>query len=155
MVSATTVEAVTARRYVPCIYDEVAEQVRRYEATGGAEGLYFDGYPCVVLTSIGARTGFQRKVALIRVEADHAYCAIGSMGGQPEHPDWVHNLRANPNVRLQDGPNVFDLVAREVREEQRALWWGRACEVFPTYEEYQARTDRVIPVFVLDSAADT
>jgi deazaflavin-dependent oxidoreductase (nitroreductase family) len=144
----------TTTRYVPCVYDEVADQVRRYEATGGAEGFHFEGYPCIVLTTVGARTGFQRKVALIRVEAGGDYCVVGSMGGQPRHPDWVHNLRTNPNVQLQDGPKVFDLVAREVAEDQRSLWWGRAREVYPTYDDYQARTERVIPLFVLRAAND-
>jgi deazaflavin-dependent oxidoreductase (nitroreductase family) len=136
--------------YVPSAWEPVAEQVRLYEATGGVEGADFMGGPCIVLTSRGARTGALRKTPLIRVEQDGTYVIVASVGGAPEHPAWYHNLRAHPEVALQDGPVVHDRRAREVTGEEKARWWAVAAAVWPDYDTYQAGTERVIPLFVLE-----
>ena len=125
------------------------KQAETYEATGGAKAGDLQGRPVIVLTSVGARTGLLRKTALMRVEHDGEYAAVGSLGGSPKNPVWVHNLRANPHVELQDGAEQHDYTAREVAGDERALWWERAVAAFPTYATYQKKTDRLIPVFVL------
>lgn len=107
------------------------------------------GRPVVLVTSIGARTGKLRKTPLMRVEHEGSYAVVASKGGSPTHPVWYHNLVANPHVELQDGPAKHDYVAREVFGEERAVWWARALETWPDYEQYQTRTSRTIPVFVL------
>ena len=86
----------------------------------------------------------------MRVEHDGTYAVVASLGGAPKHPVWYHNLIASPAVKLQDGPNVFDLIAREVHGDEKTLWWARAVEAWPAYDQYQARTERVIPLFVLE-----
>ncbi|TWH34845.1 deazaflavin-dependent oxidoreductase (nitroreductase family) [Isoptericola variabilis J7] len=91
-----------------------------------------------------------RKIPLMRVEHDGDYAVVASMGGAPTHPVWYHNVVANPRVELQDGPEKHEYVAREVTGEEKALWWKRAVEVWPDYDDYQRRTDREIPVFVLE-----
>jgi deazaflavin-dependent oxidoreductase (nitroreductase family) len=136
--------------YTPSPWDPVAEQVRAYEASGGTEGGTLQGQPCVIVTSRGRRTGKVRKTPLMRVEHDGSYAVVASMGGAPKNPVWYLNLVANPEVTLQDGPAVHDLVAREVHGAEKATWWARALETWPAYDEYQAKTDRVIPVVVLE-----
>ena len=125
-------------------------QAETYEATGGAEGGKLRGKPVIVLTSVGARTGRLRKIPLMRVEHDGAYAVVGSKGGAPEHPVWVHNLRKEPRVELQDGAAKLDYIAHEAQGAERDEWWGRAVEAWPDYAAYQKKTDRVIPVFVLN-----
>jgi F420H(2)-dependent quinone reductase len=110
------------------------------------------GMPVVVLTTRGARTGTIRKTPLMRVEHDGSYAVVASQGGAPAHPQWYHNLVAHPAVQLQDGPVKQDMVARELDGEERELWWKRAVAAFPDYADYQTRTDRRIPVFVLEAA---
>jgi len=127
----------------------VAEQVSQYERTGGAEGGEMQGVPCIILTSKGRRTGKLRKTPLMRVEHDGRYAVVASLGGAPDHPVWYHNLLANPDVSVQDGAEVHDLRARDLDGDEKAQWWARAVEVWPHYDEYQAKTDRVIPVLVL------
>jgi deazaflavin-dependent oxidoreductase (nitroreductase family) len=107
------------------------------------------GLPIIVLTSVGARTGKLRKTPLMRVEHEGEYAVVGSLGGAPKHPVWVYNLRKNPHVELQDGAEKHDYVARETSGDERDLWWERAVAAFPNYADYQRKTDRVIPVFVL------
>ena len=141
---------VVADEYQPSPWEAVAEQVRLYEATGGAEGGEAGGAPCVILTTRGRRTGKLRKAPLIRVEHDGSYAVVASIGGAPVHPVWYFNLKADPVVTLQDGPDVFDLRAREVEGDEKAEWWARAVEVWPAYDEYQTKTDRVIPLIVLE-----
>lgn len=138
--------------YEPSIWEPVADQVALYERTGGAEGNEFDGGPCVILTTIGAKSGNVRKAPLIRVTDGTSYVVIGSMGGAPNNPSWVHNLRANPVARLQDGPSVIEYAVRELDGDEKAQWWSRAVEVWPDYDTYQSSTERVIPVFVLEPA---
>jgi deazaflavin-dependent oxidoreductase (nitroreductase family) len=136
--------------YEPSPWDVAAEQVRQYEASGGTEGGTLAGKPVVILTTKGRRTGKLRKTPLMRVEQDGTYAVVASLGGAPRHPVWYHNLVENPHVMLQDGDTVYDLYAREVRDDEKQRWWQRAVEVWPDYDKYQASTDREIPVIVLE-----
>jgi F420H(2)-dependent quinone reductase len=135
--------------YVPSPWEPIADQVALYEKTGGAEGGDFMGGPCIILTTIGAKTGKLRKTPLIRVEKDGSYAVVGSMGGAPDDPVWTSNLRANSQCRIQDGPDVHELTCHEVTGEEKTAWWAEATAVWPAYDDYQAKTDRVIPLFVL------
>lgn len=135
--------------YEPSPWEPIAEQVALYESSGGTEGNELEGQPCVVLWTLGARSGSIRKTPLMRVERDGEYAVIGSMGGAPTAPQWVHNLRATPEARLQDGPVVREYSVREVSGEEKAEWWSVATLVWPAYDDYQAATERVIPLFVL------
>lgn len=137
--------------YVPSRAGWVREQIEAYERSGGREAntLRDTGIPIVVVTMRGHRTGNVRKIALMRVEHDGEYALVASMGGAPTNPDWYHNLLAAPDqVTVQDGPAPFAVTVREVDGDERAAWWERAVAVFPTYTEYQAKTDRRIPVLV-------
>jgi F420H(2)-dependent quinone reductase len=136
--------------YEPGTWDMAARQVERYEASGGTEGTTAGGGPVVVLWTRGRRTGKVRKAPLMRVTDGERYAAVASMGGQPQNPTWFDNLVADPQVTLQDGPVVRDYTARVVDGEERAEWWARATAVWPAYDDYQAKTDRIIPVVVLD-----
>ena len=126
------------------------QQTEIYEATNGEKGGDLRGRSVIVLTSVGAKTGKLRKIALMRVEHDGVYAVVASLGGAPQNPAWYHNLKANPHVELQDGATRRDYAAREVTGDEKAIWWQRAVEAWPDYATYQARTDRQIPVFVLD-----
>src|SRR5947208_14549628 len=137
--------------YAPSTRDWVREQVEAYEASGGeqASTLRDTGLPVVIVTMRGHKTGKVRKIALMRVEHEGEYALVASMGGAPKNPVWYYNLKADPeSVALQDGPEPFDVVVREIAGDERAAWWDRAVAAFPPYAEYQARTDRQIPVFV-------
>lgn len=136
--------------YEPSPWDWVREQVEIYERTGGREAntLRDTGLPIIVVTTVGNKTGKVRKTALMRVEHDGEYALVGSMGGAPTNPVWVHNIRANPSVTVQDGDAPFDATVRELDGEEREMWWKRAVEAYPPYAEYQERTERRIPVFV-------
>jgi len=107
------------------------------------------GRPVIILTSVGAKSGKIRKTPLMRVEHDGEYAVVASLGGAPRNPVWYHNLAANPHVELQDGPAKKDYQAREVHDTERATWWERAVATWPDYAEYQKKTTRTIPVFVL------
>ena len=134
--------------YEPGTWKFAADHVERYEGSGGTEATTIRGMPVIVLTTRGRRTGKLRKSPLMRVEHDGRYAVVGSIGGAPQHPRWVYNLRADPEVTLQDGPEVYDMTAREVMGAEKAEWWKRATDAYPPYDEYQAKTERVIPVFV-------
>lgn len=136
--------------YEPSIWGPVADQVALFEATDGVEGADFDGGPCIVLTTVGAKSGKLRKTPLIRIEHEGRYAVVASLGGAPSNPVWYHNVGANPLVMLQDGAVRRDYLAREVTGEEKATWWTRAVTVWPSYDAYQAGTERVIPLFVLD-----
>ncbi len=140
--------------YAPSTAGWARKQAEAYEQSGGAEASELRGRPVIVLTSIGAKSGKLRKTALMRVEHDGVYAVVASLGGAPEHPVWYHNLKANPHVELQDGAVKRDYLAREVSGDEKAIWWARAVETWPDYAKYQTRTDRVIPVFVLDPIED-
>ncbi|WP_217198171.1 nitroreductase family deazaflavin-dependent oxidoreductase [Streptomyces buecherae] len=138
--------------YAPHPVRWVREQVELYESSGGTRGatLWDTGLPVVILTTRGARSGKIRKIPLMRVEHDGRYAAVASNGGSPRHPLWYANVASDPHVELQDGAVCQDLTAREVTGEEKAAWWERAVAAFPPYAEYQEKTDRVIPVFVLE-----
>jgi deazaflavin-dependent oxidoreductase (nitroreductase family) len=138
--------------YVPSPAAWVRDQVEEYEGSGGTAGttLRDTGLAVVIVTNKGAKSGAVRKTPLMRVEHDGAYAAIGSKGGAPQNPVWVYNLRANPQVVVQDGPDTFELTAREVTGTERDAWWVRSVAAYPPYAEYQTKTDRLIPVFVLE-----
>ena len=140
--------------YQPSPEQWVRDQVELYERSGGTEGTTMRDVPVVVLTSLGAKSGKIRKNPLMRVEHQGKYAVVASQGGAPKHPTWYHNLVAHPQVELQDGTVRQDMTARVVEGAERELWWSRAVEVWPDYAEYQTKTDRVIPVFVLEPAAD-
>jgi deazaflavin-dependent oxidoreductase (nitroreductase family) len=138
--------------YEPSPSQWVRDQVQEYESSGGTRGTTMRGVPVVVITSRGARSGKLRKNPVMRVEHDGAYAAVASKGGAPEHPSWYRNFVEHPLVELQDGPASGDYTVREASGEERELWWSRAVEVWPDYAEYQTKTDRQIPVFVLEPA---
>jgi deazaflavin-dependent oxidoreductase (nitroreductase family) len=136
--------------YVPSPSERARDQVELYESSGGTEGTTMRGLPVIVLTTVGAKTGKIRKTPLMRVEHEGKYAVVASMGGAPTHPVWYHNLVANPDVELQDGPHKRDMLAHEARGAEKATWWDRAVEAFPDYADYQEKTDREIPLFVLE-----
>ena len=138
--------------YEPSTQQWVRDQVDTYERSGGTEGTTMRGMPVIILTSKGARTGTLRKTPLMRVEHDGRYAAVASLGGAPTHPVWYHNLVAEPRVELQDGPSRQDMVARKVEGRERDEWWERSVAAYPDYADYQAKTERRIPVFVLEPA---
>ncbi|MEP6814692.1 MAG: nitroreductase family deazaflavin-dependent oxidoreductase, partial [Marmoricola sp.] len=122
-------------------------------ASGGAEANILRGHPewpIVVITSRGARSGKLRKNPVMRVEHDGVYAAVASKGGAPEHPTWFHNFVADPHVELQDGPEPHEYVARIAEGAERAEWWERVVAQYAPYAEYQEKTDREIPVFLLE-----
>ncbi|MGN6612765.1 MAG: nitroreductase family deazaflavin-dependent oxidoreductase [Angustibacter sp.] len=139
--------------YEPSPAQWVREQVEQFERSGGAEANTMQDVPIIVLTSRGAKSGLLRKTPLMRVEHEGRYAVVASKGGAPEHPVWYYNLVADPHVELQDGPDRRDYVARELEGDERAQWWDRAVQVWPDYADYQTKTDRVIPVFVLEPTA--
>ncbi|MGY1495620.1 nitroreductase family deazaflavin-dependent oxidoreductase [Streptomyces sp. QTS52] len=132
----------------------VREQVELYESSGGTEGttLLDTGLPVVLLTTRGVRSGKIRRTPLMRVEHDGVYAVVASLGGAPKHPVWYFNVLADPHVDIQDGPVRQDRVAREVTGEEKSVWWERAVAAYPPYADYQKKTDRDIPVFVLEPA---
>ena len=137
--------------YVPSKAKWVRDQVEKFEATDGAEANTprDTGDPIVVITSVGAKSGNLRKNPVMRVERDGKYVAVASKGGAEEHPEWYHNLVAHPEVDLQDRGEKHTYIARQLEGDERADWWEYAVETWPTYGEYQKKTDRQIPVFKL------
>ncbi|MYW43935.1 nitroreductase family deazaflavin-dependent oxidoreductase [Streptomyces sp. SID161] len=138
--------------YEPSPTQWVREQVELYEGSGGTKGttLRDTGMPVILLTTRGARSGKIRKTPLMRVEHDGRYAAVASLGGAPKHPVWYFNVKADPRVELQDGPQKWEMRAREVTGAEKAEWWERAVAAFPPYADYQRKTTREIPVFVLE-----
>ncbi|GAA3663661.1 nitroreductase family deazaflavin-dependent oxidoreductase [Nocardioides ginsengisoli] len=138
--------------YEPSSQRWVRDQVAEYEASGGerANTLRDSGDPIVVITSVGAKSGKLRKNPVMRVEKDGVYVAIASKGGAPDNPSWYANFVAHPDVDLQDGPEPRPYRARLVEGEERQQWWDHAVATWPTYASYQEKTDREIPVFVLE-----
>jgi F420H(2)-dependent quinone reductase len=135
--------------YEPSALDWSREQAEKYMESGGTEGTELQGKPVILLTTIGAKSGKLRKTPLMRVEHDGEYAIVASLGGAPKNPVWYHNVKNNPRVEVQDGPITADYDAREVFGDEKAVWWERAVAVWPDYAEYQKKTDRQIPVFVL------
>ena len=137
--------------YEPSPWEPISREVDRYERSDGAEASEIVGEQWIILWTLGAKSGKVRKTLLVRVaDGQGRYAVIGSMGGAPSHPQWVHNVRANPVARLQDGAERRDYTVREAHGDEKAGWWARATEVWPDYDSYQAATDRVIPLFVLE-----
>jgi deazaflavin-dependent oxidoreductase (nitroreductase family) len=139
--------------YEPSAAEWVRDQVETYEASGGREANVLRGnpaWPIVVITSKGAKSGKLRKNPVMRVEHDGVYAAVASQGGAPTHPTWFHNFVAHPEVELQDGPEPHTYRARIAEGDERAAWWHRAVKQFAPYAEYQEKTDREIPVFLLE-----
>lgn len=137
--------------YAPNTWEWVREQVDAYERSGGTEAntLRDTGLPIIVVTTRGHRSGKLRKTPLMRVEHGGEYALVASMGGAPKHPQWYHNLKADPSaVMIQDGPEPFDVDVREVSGQEKVKWWERAVAAYPPYADYQGRTEREIPVFV-------
>lgn len=135
--------------YEPSPAEWVRDQVREYEGSGGTAGTTMRGMPVIIVTTRGAKSGKLRKVPLMRVEHHGEYAAVASMGGAPKNPLWYFNLVANPQVQVQDGTVVQTMTAREVTGQEKAIWWQRCVAAFPDYADYQAKTERAIPVFVL------
>jgi deazaflavin-dependent oxidoreductase (nitroreductase family) len=141
--------------YEPSPSEWAREHVQRFEESGGRLEDTPGGMAIVVLTSVGARSGKLRKTPLMRVEHGGEYAVVASLGGAPKHPVWYHNLKKNPHVELQDGPVKRDYRAREVTGEEKAVWWDRAVAAYPDYADYQKKTTREIPVFVLTPMAES
>ncbi len=143
--------------YEPSTAAWVRDQVELYEGSGGTQGttLRDTGLPVVIVTNRGAKSGKVHKTPVMRVERGGRYAMVASKGGAPTHPLWYYNVRANPMVELQDGPHKQDMIARELGGDERAEWWERAVAAYPPYAEYQRKTTRQIPVFVLEPAAGT
>ena len=141
--------------YVPSTSQWVRDQVEEFEASDGQRANTLPDHPewpIVVITSLGHKSGKLRKNPVMRVEHDGVYAAVASKGGHPEHPEWFHNFTAHPEVDLQDGADKATYRARVAEGEERAQWWERAVAVYPPYAEYQEKTDREIPVFILERA---
>lgn len=135
--------------YEPSGLDWSQKQVARIIESGTTDGITIADMPVILLTTLGAKSGKLRKIALMRVEHDGEYAIVASLGGAPKNPVWYYNVKENPLVELQDGSTTKDYQAREVFGDEKAPWWDRAVEAYPPYAEYQTKTDRQIPVFVL------
>jgi deazaflavin-dependent oxidoreductase (nitroreductase family) len=135
--------------YEPSTSDWARENAEAYMASGGTDGTELKGRPVILLTTIGAKTGKIRKTPLMRVEHSGEYAVVASLGGAPKNPVWYYNIKAHPRVELQDGTVHGEYDSREIFGEEKAAWWERAVEAWPDYAEYQTKTDRQIPVFVL------
>ena len=139
--------------YEPSTAGWVREQVELIESSGGTQGNELRGMRVIVVTNRGVKSGKLRKTPLMRVEHEGRYAAVASQGGAPEHPAWYHNLVADPHVEVQDGPAKGDYLAREITGDEKREWWKRAVAAFPPYREYQMKTKREIPVFLLEPSS--
>ena len=139
------------QKYIPSPSKLVADQVELYEASGGTEGTTRHGLPVVVVTNKGRKTGAIRKTPLMRAADGNNYILVASRGGAHSHPVWYYNLKANPNVEVQDGTVVYKMRAREINEPvERQRLWRIAVEAYPPYQDYQEKTSRQIPVFIAE-----
>jgi deazaflavin-dependent oxidoreductase (nitroreductase family) len=138
--------------YAPSTSDWARENAEKYMESGGTEGTDLKGKPVILLTTVGAKSGKLRKTPLMRVEHNGEYAVVASLGGAPKNPVWYYNIKANPRVELQDGTETHEYDSREVSGDEKAAWWERAVEAWPDYADYQKKTDREIPVFVLTRA---
>jgi deazaflavin-dependent oxidoreductase (nitroreductase family) len=135
--------------YAPSTSEWARKQAEQFESSGGTKANTLRGMPIILLTTVGARSGKLRKTPLMRVEHDGEYAVVASLGGAPEHPVWYYNIQKTPHVELQDGEVKKDYMAREVTGEEKAIWWERAVAAYPDYADYQKKTEREIPVFIL------
>ena len=136
--------------YEPSPEKWVRDQVETIEGSGGTEGNELRGMPVIVLTTKGAKSGKLRKNPLMRVEHDGVYAAVASLGGAPKNPVWYHNVKADPHVELRDATEVWDMTAREIDGAEYDEWWERAVAAYPDYADYKEKTDRKIPLFLLE-----
>ena len=140
--------------YKPSPREWVAEQVKLYEGSGGTDGLTLrdTGLPVIIVTHRGRKTGATRKTPLMRAVDGSSYILVASQGGAPNHPNWYHNLKAEPNVEIRDETEVYSMRVREVIDPvERQRLWEIAVEAYPPYQDYQERTKRIIPVFVAEA----
>ena len=140
-------------KYEPSPAQWVRDQVEKYESTNGREANILRGnpaWPIVVITSVGSKSGKLRKNPVMRVEKDGVYAAVASQGGAPTHPTWYHNFVAHPEVELQDGAEKHVYRVRELEGDERQDWWDHAVATWPTYASYAEKTDRLIPLFLLE-----
>jgi deazaflavin-dependent oxidoreductase (nitroreductase family) len=137
--------------YAPSPRETSRIHTEKIERSGGTEGMTMRGRGIVLVTTVGAKTGMLRKVPVMKVEHEGSYAMVASLGGAPKNPVWYYNLVANPLVELQDGTTKQDMIARELSGEERDLWWARSVEAFPDYADYQTHTERLIPVFLLET----
>jgi deazaflavin-dependent oxidoreductase (nitroreductase family) len=140
----------TDEEYAPSTAGWVREQVEKVTAAGTTAAVDIKGMRVVLLTMRGAKSGKIRKVPLMRVEHDGVYAAVASLGGAPKNPVWYYNLKADPKLTLQDGETTKEYVAREIDGAEYDEWWKRAVDAYPPYAEYQTKTTRKIPLFLLD-----
>ena len=137
--------------YIPSPQKYVADQVELYERSGGTEGATMEDLPVIIVTHKGWKTGAIRKTPLMTVIDGVNYVLVASQGGAPEHPLWYHNFKENPNVEIQDGSNIYPMTVREIADSQeRQRLWDIAVKAYPPYQDYQEKTDRVIPVFIAE-----
>ncbi len=139
--------------YVPSPRQWVAEQVELYEGSGGTAGLTLrdTGLPVIIVTNRGWKTGAIRKTPLMRVVDGENYILVASQGGAPQHPQWYYNLKADPHVEIRDKTELFTMRVREVVDPvERERLWAIAVKAFPPYQDYQNKTDRVIPVLIAE-----
>lgn len=139
--------------YIPSTWGWVADQVEQYEGSDGAEGLTLrdTGLPVIIVTNRGRKTGAIRKTPLMTVKDGDNYVLIASQGGRPTNPNWYHNLKADPNVEIRDKTEVYSMRVREVEDSaERERLWALAVEAYPPYQEYQEKTERLIPIFVAE-----
>jgi deazaflavin-dependent oxidoreductase (nitroreductase family) len=140
--------------YEPNPQQWVRDQVELYESSDGAKGGTLRGVPVIIVTTRGVKSGKLRKIPLIRVEHDGLYAVVASAGGAPKHPAWYFNLVADPHIELRDHGTVSERQARELTGEEKAAWWKRATTMWPDYDMYQTKTDREIPLFLLEPIQD-
>ncbi|MET8410878.1 nitroreductase family deazaflavin-dependent oxidoreductase [Streptomyces sp. NPDC005195] len=140
--------------YEPSATSWVRDQVAQYEATDGEEGGTFLDLPVIILTTMGVKSGKVRKMPLMRVEYEGSYAVAASNGGADTHPSWYHNVVSHPRVEVQDHAVKQDMLARELRGEEKAEWWKRADAAYPSFVEYRAGTGRDIPLFLLEPVTD-
>jgi deazaflavin-dependent oxidoreductase (nitroreductase family) len=139
--------------YIPSTTTWVAEQVELYESSGGTQGTTLRGMPVIIVTNLGCKTGAIRKTPLMKAVDGPNYILIASKGGQPNHPVWYYNLKANPSVEIRDGINLYQMKVREVfPSEERQRLWDIAVTSYPPYQDYQEKTTRTIPVFLAEFA---
>ena len=136
--------------YEPSPWEPIADHVERYIATDGADGFLWEGGEVIILTTTGARSGLERRTPLIRVTDGERYFVVASMGGAPNNPNWYHNMVANPEVTIRDRAEVLEMVARQASADEKATHWPLAVAAWPAYDDYQAATDRDIPLMICE-----
>ena len=143
------VDMSTQSEYAASPISHVSDMVDKIEQAG-TTAVIAHGKGVVLLTMRGAKSGKIRKVPLMRVEHGGHYAVVASLGGAPKHPVWYYNLKAEPRIKLQDGDVTSEFIARELEGDERELWWARSVEAWPDYANYQTKTDRILPVFLLE-----